>query len=228
MRTQVVDNMVHRNLQVFEETYLAAWLVIEWYLLGEDGEISRLLDIGYGSEDEPARVVVETATDIVVATLGEWLILVIAAAVWELSAGDVDDALAGTGRYLMNETYEVLVGITEAHASADTALEEACRTRHAEGNHTLILVPDVHHAVELIVSALHGEDVQQVIPVLVEFSKGCIHLFGGIELLDELMRLLLVDHLLGRELLVLFVFYVSQKEDEVAALAWLQGYLYIM
>ena len=228
MRTQVVDNMVHRNLQVFEETHLAAWLVVEWYLLGEDGEISRLLDVGYGSENEPARVIVETATDIVVATLGEWLILVIAAAVWELGAGDVDDALAGTGRYLMNETYEVLVGITEAHASADAALEEACGTRHAEGYHALILVPDVHHAVELVVAALHGEDVQQVIPVLVEFSKGCIHLFGGIELVDELMCLLLVDHLLGRELLVLFVFYVSQKEDEVAAFARLQGYLYIM
>ena len=42
------------------------------------------------------------------------------------------------------------------------------------------------------------------------------------------MCLLLVDHLLGRELLVLFVFYVSQEEDEVAAFARLQGYFYIM
>lgn len=114
---------------MFEETYLAAWLVIEWYLLGEDGEVSRLLDVGYGSEDEPARVVVETATDIIVASFGERLILVIAATVWELGTGDVDDALAGTGRYLMNEAYKVLIGITEAHASADTALEEACGTR---------------------------------------------------------------------------------------------------
>lgn len=92
VRTQVVDDVVHRNLQMFEETYLAAWLVIEWYLLGEDGEVSRLLDVGYGSEDEPARVVVETATDIIVASFGERLILVIAAAVWELGTGDVDDA----------------------------------------------------------------------------------------------------------------------------------------
>lgn len=99
----------------------------------------------------------------------------IAATVWELSAGNIDDALTGTGRYLMNEAYQVLIGIAEAHASADTTLEEACGTGHAEGNHALILVPNVHHAVELVVSALHGEDVQQVIPVLVEFSKGCIH-----------------------------------------------------
>lgn len=92
VRTQVVDDVVHRNLQMFEETYLAAWLVIEWYLFGEDGEVSRLLDVGYGSEDEPARVVVETATDIIVASFGERLILVIAATVWELGTGDVDDA----------------------------------------------------------------------------------------------------------------------------------------
>ena len=92
VRTQVVDDVVHRNLQMFEETYLAAWLVIEWYLLGEDGEVSRLLDVGYGSEDEPARVVVETATDIIVASFGERLILVIAATVRELGTGDADDA----------------------------------------------------------------------------------------------------------------------------------------
>ena len=147
MRTQVIDNMVHRNLQVFEETYFAAWLVVERHLLREDGEVARFLDVRHSAEDEPAWVVVETATYVVVATLGEWLVLVIAAAVWELGAGDIDDALAGTGRYLMNETYEVLVGIAEAHASTDAALEETCRTRHAEGNHALILVPDVHHAV---------------------------------------------------------------------------------
>ena len=139
--------MVHRNLEVLEEAYFCARLVIERHLLSEDREVARLLNIGYGTEDEPAWVVVETAADIVVAALGEWLVLVIAAAVRELGAGDIDDALAGTGRYLMNETYEVLVGIAEAHASTDAALEETSRTRHAEGDHALILVPDVHHAV---------------------------------------------------------------------------------
>ena len=145
--TQVVDNMVHRNLEVLEEAYFCAWLVVERHLLSEDREVARLLNIGYGTKDEPAWVVVETATDIVVAALGERLILVVAATVRELGAGDIDDALAGTGRYLMNETYEVLVGIAEAHASTDAALEETCRTRHTEGDHALILVPDVHHAV---------------------------------------------------------------------------------
>ena len=39
------------------------------------------------------------------------------------------------------------------------------------------------------------------------------------------MSLLLVDYLLGNELLVLLVLHISQEEDEVAALAWLQGHL---
>ena len=49
----------------------------------------------------------------------------IAATVWELGAGDVDDALASTLWYLMYEAHEVLVGVTESHATSDTALEEA-------------------------------------------------------------------------------------------------------
>ena len=42
------------------------------------------------------------------------------------------------------------------------------------------------------------------------------------------MSFLLVDHLLGAELLVLLVLHISQEEDEVATLARLQGNLYIM
>ena len=42
------------------------------------------------------------------------------------------------------------------------------------------------------------------------------------------MSFLLVDYLLGAELLVLFVLHIAQQEDEVAALAWLQGNLDIM
>ena len=43
-----------------------------------------------------------------------------------------------------------------------------------------------------------------------------------------MMSFLLVDYLLGAELLVLLVLHIAQQEDEVAALAWLQGNLDIM
>ena len=84
MRTEVVDDVVHRNLQVLEERDLSAGLVVEGHHLVEDGEVARLLDISHRTEDEPAGVVVETTANVVVATLGQGLILVIAAAVGEL------------------------------------------------------------------------------------------------------------------------------------------------
>ena len=96
MRTEVVDDVVHRYLQVLEEGDLRARLVVEGHHFVEDGEVARLLDIRHGAEDEPAGVVVETAADVVVAALGQGLVLVIAATVGELCRGDVDDALSGT------------------------------------------------------------------------------------------------------------------------------------
>ena len=47
----------------------------------------------------------------------------IAAAVRKLCRSDVDDTLSCTVRYLMNEAEDILIGISEAHSSADTALE---------------------------------------------------------------------------------------------------------
>ena len=109
---------------MLEECNLRAWLVVEWYHLIEDREVACLLDICYSTEDEPAWVVVESTTDIIVAAFGEWLILVIASSIGELGRGDIDDALTCTGRYLMNETYEILIRIAESHASTYTTLEE--------------------------------------------------------------------------------------------------------
>ena len=66
----------------------------------------------------------ESAADVVVATLGEGLVLVIAAAVWELRRGDVYYALAGALRHLVNKAHKVLVGVAESHPTANAALEE--------------------------------------------------------------------------------------------------------
>ena len=95
MRTEVVDDVVHRNLEVLEEGNFRAGLIVEWHHLVENREVARFLDICHGAEDEPAGVVVESATDVVVAALGKWLILVVAAAIGELCRGDIDDALTG-------------------------------------------------------------------------------------------------------------------------------------
>ena len=47
----------------------------------------------------------------------------IASAVGELGGSDIYDTLLSTVGYLVNEAQDILVGITEAHAAADTGLE---------------------------------------------------------------------------------------------------------
>ena len=47
----------------------------------------------------------------------------------------------------MYETKKILAGITESHATADAGLKIGSGTAHIEGNHTLILMPDVNHTV---------------------------------------------------------------------------------
>ena len=109
----------------------------------------------------------------------------------------------------MHEAHQVLVGIAETHASANATLEERCRAREVEGDHALVLVPDVHHAVQLVVARLHLVDVQQGIPVLAELGESLVHLRGGVEFGDERVRLLLVDDLRSLEFLILFVLYIA-------------------
>ena len=40
--------------------------------------------------------------------------------------------------------------------------EIAGRAAEVEGDHALVLVPDVHHPIQLLLAALHGEPAQQV------------------------------------------------------------------
>ena len=110
----------------------------------------------------------------------------------------------------MNEAHEILIGVAEAHATAYAALEERCRAREVEGDHTLVLVPDVHHAIELVVACLYFIYIKERIPVLAELCKGLVYFLCGVEFSDEGVCLLLVDDLWGREFLVLFVFDVAE------------------
>ena len=89
----------------------------------------------------------------------------VCASVLKLCCGDVEDALSGTIRDQMNETEQILTGITESHATSDAGLKIGSGTAHVEGNHTLILVPYVHHAVELLLGGRDGEVGEQFVPV---------------------------------------------------------------
>ncbi len=71
---------------------------------------------------------VEAATDRVVAALGQRLILVVGAAVLELRGRDVQNALPGALGDQVHEAEQVLVRVTEAHATPDAALEKTRRS----------------------------------------------------------------------------------------------------
>ena len=63
--------------------------------LVEDRQVAGLLDVGRDREHQPRRVVVEPGADVVIAALGERLVLVVRAAVGELRGGDVEDPRPG-------------------------------------------------------------------------------------------------------------------------------------
>ena len=240
MRADVVHDMVERDAQVLQQAHFRAGFVIPRHHLVEDGIVTRLTDIGGCTEDEPHRVIVEPAADIVVAAFGEGLVLVVTTAIRELGGCDIDDTLPCAGRYLVHESHEVLVRVTEAHAAADTRLEERCRTAHAEGDHTLVLVPDIHHAVHALVAALYVVLAEQLIPQCIEFREGFVHRLYRCKTFEHLVRAYLINDMMieltearklakiGGKLLILRIFCVAEDEDEVTRLTGCQFYLDIM
>ena len=223
VRAEVPEHVSEADRQVVEERRLAARPVVERNLLVEDREVARLLEVGDRAEDEPERVVVEAAADVVVAALRERLVLVVAAAVRELRRRDVEDAFAGAFGNLVDEADEVLVRVAEAHAAPDAALEERRRAGHVERHHALVLVPDVDHTVDLRVSRPHRIARQEAVPVGVERGEGPVDLRGGVEALQDRLRRLLVDDARTRPFLPFRQFDVAEREDERLRLARLQG-----
>ena len=189
---EVLDDVVEGDAQVLEQRHFRTFFVVEGDGLIQDTEVSRFLDVCHRTEDKPHGVIVEAAADVVVAAFGQRLVLVVASSVGELGRSYVDDSFAGSFRYLMHEAHEVLVGVAETHSTTDAALEERGGTGHVEGNHALILVPDVHHAVQFFFVGLHDVDVQQAVPVGFQFGKGSIYFGGSVEGRNHRLSLYLI------------------------------------
>ena len=147
MWPKVPDDVVEGHPQMFHQGNLRAGSVVEGHSLTQNAEVTRLLYVCHSAENQPQRVVIKATAYVVVAALGKGLILVVAAAVGKLGGGYVDDSLPGPLGDLVHKTYKILIGITKTHSAAYTALKERCRAGHVEGNHALVLVPDVHHPV---------------------------------------------------------------------------------
>ena len=130
------------------------------------------LEVSGDAEDQPVRIVVEIAADVIVAALGERLILVIRAAGLELRGRQVEDAFARARGNHVDEAEQILVGIAEAQAAADARFVKRGRARHVERGHALVGVPDVDHPVGVDVGRLDLIDAEQVVPILAQASEG--------------------------------------------------------
>ncbi len=193
VRSYLLAYVVERALAVVKHGVRKLGFVLIRYLLVENRNVARLLDILRHREYHPQRVVVEVGAQLVIAHLGERLVLVVSAAVLEHGSREVDKALSRSFGDLVYEAEQVLVGVAEAHTASDTALEIRSGTAHIERYHTLVLVPDIYHAVDLLVGRVYTVLGEQTAPVFLKALEQLVSLFGGVAALDHLQRLLLVD-----------------------------------
>src|SRR5690625_5658084 len=128
------------------------FVVIVRHLLIQDGKITGFFNVIGGREDQPQRVVIRVTDNSVVTALGKRLVLVVSRTIFKLSGRDIQNTLFGPVGDLVHKADQVLVGIPKAHAPADTGFKERGTAAHIESHHALVLVPDVHHPVQLLVA----------------------------------------------------------------------------
>src|SRR5208283_1351971 len=80
MGTETIERVAKTALQMLVERRFGAGCIVIGHWLIQDAPVSSLFDIGADSDNEPVRIIVKAAADIVIAALGERLILVISAA----------------------------------------------------------------------------------------------------------------------------------------------------
>ena len=146
-----------RPAHVVVERRLGAVGVVPRHGLVEDRAVAGLLDVGGDGEDQPQRVVVEPAADVVVAALRERLVLVVRAAVGSCVAAMSRIRSRARLRDHVDEAEQVLVRVAEAHPAPDPGLEHRGRARQVERHHALVRVPGVDHAVDVLVAGRHLE-----------------------------------------------------------------------
>ena len=165
------------------------------------------------SGDKPEGIVVESRSDVGVAPLGQRLILVIGAAVRKLGCGDVQNAASCPVRNQMDKAQQILAGVPEAHAAAETAFVIAGAPAHIKGYHALVLVPDIHQPVQTVIG--RGDCIcrEKMIPVAVKLRKRKIHLGIGPVFREKPAGRRLVDDIRLFKFFFRRIFTVSQNKD---------------
>ena len=230
MRSKPGQRVAEASLQVFIERLLRAGLVVILDRLVENAPVARLLQIRRHAHDQPERIVVESAANVVVAPLGQRLILVVRPAGWQLRRRQVQNPLPRPRRHHVHKSQQILVRVAEPQPPPDSRFIERRRPRHVERRHALIRVPDIHHPVGVNVRRIDLEDAQQAVPILAQPLEGRIGLLAVQVLRDHRLHPPLVDRLGARriELLVHRILVVAQHKHHLPRLTRFQFQLYLV
>ena len=113
----------------------------------------------------------------------------------------------------MNKSEQILVGITEAHSTADTGLKIGSGAAHVECYHTLVLVPYINHSVDLVIFRLNSVDWKQILPVVTKLLKCFFNIRIGLILRKHLLCRLLVDDAFWLPFILYRILAVAENED---------------
>ena len=219
MRTKMRYGIIKRTFQVFHHRPGFCGIVIKVYLFIQNRVISGFFQISSTSGDKPERVIVKAASDIHISFFREGLILMVGASILKLSGGNIQKTLPCTVRNQMYKAKEILTGIPESHAAASAGFVVGSGTRHIKGYHTLILIPDVDHTVQLFLSGGDGITSKQSVPVRSKGGKRLIYLFICLIVGEHFLCRFFVDDAGGLPFLFLRVFAVAKNKDERAGFA---------
>ena len=209
VRPLVGDRVVHAPAQMLHERLRERSIIIKGHRLIQNRDIACLADISADSCDEPERVIVKSAADIGIAFLGKGLILVVRAAVGELRGGNVDDPLSCALGYKVNETEQILAGISKAHASPDAGLIIRGAAGHIEGDHALVLIPDIDHSVHFRTGTGDMEFAEQFAPVTAQGFISCNDSLAIMIFADHGARFGLIDDSVGFPLFFNGIFHIG-------------------
>ena len=211
--------------QMLHERRGVVRVTVKGHDLVQDRPVAGLAQIRVHACNQPQRIVVEAAADGEISLFRERLILVIGAAVRKLRGGDVQDPLSCALRNDMHKAEQVLTRIAEAHPAAHAAFKIAGRAAHVERDHALVLVPDIHHPVDLLVAGLGVVVGEQCVPVPVQRVHCRVKLCRGTVFSDHRVCARLVDHAGRGEFLILRVFHIAETKEKLPRLAGPQRHM---
>ena len=143
----------------------------------------------------------------------------ISAAVRELCRRNVDDPLSCALGNQMYKTEQVLAGISEAHSPADTGLVIGSASGHVEGDHALVLIPDIDHPVHLGSGTLYMEFREELSPITAKCLIGGYYIGAVMIFADHGACAGLIDDAVGFPFLIDGILHIGELEDHARALS---------